>query len=118
MAKQITQFRYYGPNNSKNYPQMVSANISYGSKLISGNLFSGCRSITQLGIQTIPGVRLYLNNSLTPIIIGATGIYELDLEGLTTINNLHFDKTSVNLIDSNANAYLIIDLIYDDEGVK
>ena len=40
--------------------------------------------IIHLGIQTLPGTKIYLNGFYdAPIIIGATGIYELDLEGTT-----------------------------------
>jgi hypothetical protein len=35
--------------------------------------------IVQLGIQSVPGTKFYLNGSNNPIIIGNTGIYELDL---------------------------------------
>jgi hypothetical protein len=40
--------------------------------------------IVHLGIQTLPGTKVYLNSNMdAPVIIGATGIYELDLEGTT-----------------------------------
>jgi hypothetical protein len=43
-----------------------------------------------------------------------TGIYELDLKGLTEINSLQFDAKSINLININDNAYLIVDILYED----
>ena len=78
MAKQIMQFRYYAEGNSKNQPRTINK-----AKLSSGSVFSNYFPITQLGIQALPGTKFYLNNSTTPIIIGSTGIYELDLEGLS-----------------------------------
>lgn len=107
MAKQIMQFRYYADNNSKNQPSKITRR-----ELSSGSIFSKYYPITQLGIQTLPGTKFYLNNSITPIIVGSTGIYELDLEGISEINNLSFDGNSLSAINNNNNAYLIIDIIY------
>lgn len=118
MARKVGQVRFYAEPSSagtssdlanKNYP----ANINK-SKLISGNLFNNL-NIVQLGIQALPGTKLYLNRYNSPIIIGATGIYELNLEGLTYINGIQFDKTSLDNISNNSNAVLIIDYIYEEE---
>lgn len=106
MAKKIMQYRFYGDDNSKNYPDLITS-----SKLISGTAFEDNFPITQLGIQTLPGTKFYLNEGNTPIIIGSTGIYELDLEGLTEINNLSFDARSLKRINEVDSAYLIIDMI-------
>ena len=56
---------------------------------------------------------LYLNNSIEPIIVGSTGIYELELEGISKISSLKFDSKSLKLIADNPNAFLIIDVIYE-----
>ena len=108
MANTIMQFRYYGEKVSNNQPSNISA-----SNLASGHIFSGYLPITQLGIQTLPGTKFYLNNSIYPVVIGSTGIYELDLKGVTQITEIHFDKRSLNLINENNNAYLIVDIIAD-----
>ena len=108
MANKIMQFRYYGEKVSNNQPSNISA-----SNLASGHIFSGYLPITQLGIQTLPGTKFYLNNSIYPVVIGSTGIYELDLKGVTQITEIHFDKRSLNLINENNNAYLIVDIIAD-----
>jgi len=51
---------------------------------------------------------------MTPVIIGYTGIYELDLSNLATeITALSFDENSLKTIKEVANAYLIVDAIYD-----
>ena len=115
MAKRIKQIRYYNDTANNNYP----INAQDGTKptyrnLISGSVFSKYVPIIQLGIQALPGTKFYLNDSNNPIIIGNTGIYELDLQGLTEINSLQFDANSINLIATNDNAYLIVDMIYED----
>ena len=108
MAKKVKQIRYYNDNHGQNYGGPNYRN------LISGSVFSNYMPILQLGIQTIPGTKFYLNGSNNPIIIGNTGIYELNLQGLTEINSLQFEASSVALIKNNESAYLIIDIIYED----
>lgn len=112
MAKQVKQFRYYGDENrANNWPQGLSMR-----QLISGSAFTSCIPILQLGIQALPGTEFYLNNpdDSNPIIIGNTGIYELDLSGLSEIISLRFRQKSLQLISENKNAHLIIDIIYED----
>ena len=115
MKKQIKQFRYYGDNHVKNQPATISAeNIASGSIFFEGNLIS----ITQLGIQTIPGVMVYINSPVEPVIIGSTGIYELNLENMSEISTLSFDPDSFKLIkDASNSAYLVIDAIYNVEDL-
>ena len=112
MARAIKQYRFYSENDA-NHNQPFNISIE---NLVNGNIFDSpsCYPILQLGIQTLPGTKFYLNNSTTPILIGSTGIYELDLEGLSTITDLHFDGPSISSIDANENAYLIIDVITED----
>jgi hypothetical protein len=114
MAKLIKQYRYYNDSDSsRNYP----SNISY-ARLTSGSIFfsdTQLGAITQLGIQALPGTKFYLNNSADPIIIGSTGIYELDLEGVAEISALSFDSKSIDSIKDTNSAYLIVDAIYDVE---
>ena len=108
MSKKIMQFRYYSEGNSKNHP----SNYISKARLASGSIFSSYYPITQIGIQALPGTKFYLNNGISPIIIGSTGIYELDLEGLSEITQLSFDPLSIEAINKNNSAYLIIDIIY------
>ena len=53
-------------------------------------------------------------NTNKTIMIGRTGIYELDLEGISTINLIKFDRSSMNLINQNKEAYLIIDYLFEE----
>ena len=126
MANRIKQYRYYAEavenssnGNEKNQPrEIVSESGGYiptsYNHYVSGLVFGDAFPILQLGVQALPGTKFYLNNALEPIIIGSTGIYELDLEGQTEINAISFDLESMELIKNNNNAFLIVDIIYDD----
>ena len=120
MANKIKQFRYYNDTNNlgKNSPSVVTidgadTNVSY-THYVSGVVFGECFPILQFGIQSLPGTKFYLNNGNDPIIIGSTGIYELDLEGQTEITQIQMDGGSMKTINDNDSAYLIIDIIYDN----
>lgn len=86
--------------------------------LVSGNVFADKTPIYQLGIQALPGTKFYLNESQDPVIIGATGIYELDLHEKSTISALHFDPESIKTIKKSlltGNGFLIVDIVYEEE---
>ena len=100
MAKKIMQYRFFEENGSQNQPN-TSYEMITKNNLINGAIFSNRTPITQLGIQTLPGTKFYLNNSNDPIIIGNTGIYELDLNGLSEITAISFDRASINAIAAN-----------------
>ena len=107
MAKQVIQYRYYGDGNSNNYPNdLKAANLGE-----NGSLFAG-KIIKQIGIQTIPGVKFYINAGKYPIEIGSTGVYELSLNNLVDITQLSFTKDSLAMIDGIG--YLIIDILYEE----
>lgn len=115
--RKLYQFRYYGPKD------MVNAevgNINQPSNVTRQDLQTGAFiadyvPIIQLGIQTMPGVKFYLNNSHDPIIVGNTGIYELNVDNLTEITALNFDYASLELVDRNPRtAYIIIDILYGE----
>lgn len=118
MAKKIKQIRYFNDVSNQNYPTIQSKNGTPPTyrNLISGSVFSNYMPILQLGIQSLPGTKFYLNGSNNPIIIGNTGIYELDLIGMSEINSLQFDAKSIDLIKQSDMAYLIVDIIYEDGG--
>jgi hypothetical protein len=63
----------------------------------------------------LPGTKFYLNgkNGDNSIIIGSTGIYELNTENINiNMTDLRFDYNSIQNIINNHNAYLIVDVIY------
>ena len=108
MAKRIEQVRYYSQLDDRNQPYKVTMN-----KLVAGSVFK--YPIVQLGIQSLPGVKFYINHSTSPIVLGYTGIYDLELNGVTEITHLSFDAASMNLINQNPDSYLIVDFIYESE---
>lgn len=112
MAKVIRQYRFYNENDViRNQPPNVTK-----EQFINGLVFDNpsCYPILQLGIQALPGTKFYLNSGLDPIVIGFTGIYELDLDNQTEIVKLTFNKDSMKVIEDNSNGYLIVDVLYDD----
>lgn len=108
--KKIKQFRYYGVDNLKNTPDAIDKN-----NLITGSIFSKYTPILQLGVQGLPGTSFYINNSPDPIIIGSTGIYELDLNNGVEISSLSFQYESVEEVSINPEAHIIVDVIYEEE---
>lgn len=117
MSKYIRQLRYYKDEDKRNYPinDENEGTISL-NQLINPKFFSQYMPIIHLGIQTIPGVKFYLNDNIktNPIIIGYTGIYELNLENIAEINSLCFDIESIQNIQNIDDAYLIIDMISEE----
>lgn len=111
MAKYVNQVRYYGDANSKN----SSGDVNIRS-LQSGSIFHSTLPIVQLGIQTLPGMKVYINNHTNPVVVGQTGIYELNIDGISYITDLRFDGQTLTTINNKTNnAYLIIDYIYEKE---
>lgn len=109
MAKTVGQVRYYSNNNSANYSSGQYDASQWN--LMHGQAFNHAYPIVQLGVQTLPGTQMYINGSSTPIIIGSTGIYELDIDGLSYITNLAFSENSLKTIANNDTAYLIVDYV-------
>lgn len=106
MANNIQQYRFYEVDSVKNYA------INNVKDLVTGDFLEENIPIIQLGIQAIEGTRFYLNDSTDPIIIGESGIFELELNGITEISKIRFDCASLDSIHKNKNATLIIDTIY------
>ena len=112
MAKKIIQFRYFGELNDKNYPLTITK-----TKLMSGVSFDGYTPIIKLGIQSLPGTKFRLNANQDYIMVGGTGLYELDMtQGSGVITSMNFDEISLINIDENNDAYLLIDILYEEEG--
>ena len=111
MSKVVEQARYYGEsNNPLNWPSGVSR-----SDFVSGEVFKGKYPIRQLGIQAPAGTKFYVNNNLNPIIVGNSGIYDIDFAGVNvSIYKLNFDAASMNQIANN-NSCLIVDYIYGED---
>lgn len=102
---------FYQQIQQLNYPPSL-----YSGNLVSGSAFANCVPIVKLGIQSLPGTRFRFNTNLEWIVLGATGLYEIDLkDSAGSIIDLKFDKQSIQNISDNNNAYLIIDIMYEEE---
>ena len=113
--KRMMQFRFHGVDSQLNYPQ--SSSIYDWTT----NLFFKYGMISHLGIQGEPGVIFYLNDGNNPIVLGNTGIYELDLEGMGRITGLRFDRDNLTTTYNNSfneTHRLIVDIIYDGPEVS
>lgn len=118
MAKKVLQFRYYGENSDKNFPPGVTAEqFTRGQN--GENIFKSKQynviPISQLGIQSLPGTKFYLNGAVNPIVIGVSGIYDLDIKNGARITELCFSQHSMDRIKQELNGYLIVDVLYGEE---
>ena len=122
MGKILKQYRYYGDQSANNSEDRVTL-----EGLVTGTTFFQSNdeyiSIISLGIQTVPGVKFRINEptsgnmSKEGIVIGNTGIFQINLSDGYEITNLRFDRESLELIgNANSNTYLIIDVVYNTEG--
>ena len=120
MAKKLKQFRLYNaPKNTgtgynfdncaKNSPREATL-----EQYESGEVFEAVYPISQLGIQAIPGTKFYLNGSVYPITIGATGIYDLDIKNGARVTGLSFNRESLQDIVTTG-GHLIVDVLYGEE---
>ena len=126
--KKITQLRFFGDSNG--YLNTSDRNVIYHQMdenqpnslssldLSSGDAFTDytAQGILQLGIQALPGTKFNLNANLDPIVIGVSGMYELDLTNSSAVlTSLNFEKDSLEQIDKNPDGYLIIDIVYQED---
>lgn len=76
--------------------------------------------IKRIGIQTMPGVEFSINDSpLSNIVIGPSGIFELDVEASGSIVGKIdlIENTLLRYFEGNSStAYLIMDVIYETGG--
>lgn len=109
MAKKAYQVRFC---TAQNRNETNNATIL---ELESGTAFEHRLPIEQLGIQALPGTKFYLNSSADPIIVGTTGIYELDLTNRSSISGLRFNASSLETIAASETP-LLVDIVYLDEA--
>lgn len=117
--KQMIQYRYYGKDND------LTEGISIDDDKEYYELDYTQKPIYQLGIQSVPGFEFYLNDAENPIIIGASGIYQLDLTNTSArVVKIKIKKEQLEKIDGKTSettsetisypvGYLIIDLVYE-----
>ena len=119
--KKVIQFRYfsdyYYPKNTNdyNYPiNLCSDDLSLANESNVFNKFNN--KILLLRIQTLPGVKFYLNTDLDPYIVGASGVYQIDELHNKSVNlpPLRFSSESLDYISKNPDGFLIIDILYEE----
>ena len=96
-------------NNTSTHNQPVGLTAE---SVINGAIFSGYMPIVQLGVRGLPGTKFYINGNHNPVVIGFTGLFEIDLTNKGTINSLTFDESSIAEIQRNDSAYLVVDMAY------
>ena len=111
--KKIKQFVFYGKKVRDNLgKECFPANLNVWQQ----NLLTDFGPVSHLGIQGEPGVIFYLNHGTDPISIGATGIYELNLEGLGHISALRFDMNTLEEKYDEQESVLhrvLVDIVYE-----
>lgn len=120
MIREVYQFRYYGEGSDKNYHPSMKDKEDYtkinANDLQSGVAFNEYMPVRQLGIQSIPGTKFYLNDSVSPIVIGSTGIYEIELNSLVEIKKLSFDPESIWAVQKSPTFFIIVDILCEKEN--
>lgn len=112
--KKVYQYRYYSPTSS-NDATVGNKNTNATIEFVNGKAFENRTPILQLGIQSIPGTEFYVNGNSSPVIVGITGIYELDLQGEVEISSLRFSPVSLKKIEESQGGYLIVDIVYEED---
>ena len=116
MSKTIKQYRYYGDGNEHNQPQTITKESMYeGDVFVSDAIIQELGMITNVGIQGLPGTKIYINESASPILLGMMGVFELDVSDYGFIYSLKVDYSSAEIIENTENGYLIVDAIYNTE---
>ena len=74
------------------------------------------KPIYKLGIQGYPGLKVLIDDR--PIILGETGIYELDMGSWSTnqvsINKIQFESSQLQTLKDLKTGYIIVDFLYQN----
>lgn len=107
------QITWGGDYNTVNVPADITR-----EQLVNGTAFEPFYPITRLGIQAVPGTRFFINNDVYPLMIGPSGIWEIDASAGTLIRSLQLDNSSIDLnITAQSVPAIIIDMMYMGQGV-
>ena len=108
MTQSFKQYIYCGRGSNHNFPLSLSA-----ESLVNGSFLDSTLPISQLGISSLPGTKIYLNGGSVPVIVGFTGLFEIDLSASGgEITDIRVDPKSISEIERNDSAYLVIDIAY------
>ena len=103
MAKIFKQIRYFGLNSTQNNTTR--------NDLTTGLAVKNNTPLTQLGIRALPGTKFYINGESEPVIVGYTGIFELDFKDVNGVYSIKFDPKSVLAVENIPGGYIIIDML-------
>lgn len=110
MTREVAQYHFgvVGLTDTITLPQLVQG-YEANSPLCD-------KSIVQLGIMGYDGLRFFLNGSDTDgIVIGSSNTYELNVDGMTVITGITFDRNTIRQEPINQ---IIIDIVYEaEEGI-
>ena len=105
MGGKIYQFRYFGEGNEKNYPQYESGRgYKYYAIYEDSDSYDWMQSlgndeiIRKIGVQTLPGAKVYINGNIHGITVGGSGILEFEAKNGTYITEFGFDVNTLNII--------------------
>ena len=108
-----------GTNGTRNSDN-ISFHWEHGTIKSINFLDMPTSGIKRIGIQTIPGVEFSINDSpLSNIVIGPSGIFELDVEASGSIVGKIdlIENTLLRYFEGDSStAYLIMDVIYETGG--
>lgn len=68
-------------------------------KQYTTNILDEDHKIYQLGVQATPGSTLYINNTNNPIVIGPSGIFQVELEDGSYISTVKVNSSNTFYID-------------------
>ena len=111
------QIVYHKDGSVYNNPSGLTRSGGVGSGI--NYVLSNYMPLVQVGIRALPGTKVYFNNNSNPVIVGFNGVFELDFSNSqagAVITSLRIDQNSLQLIEENDSAYLIIDMIYAVRG--
>lgn len=99
------QYVYYNASSANN--------VGINSNFVNTGVLQFNNAIQHIGVQALPGTKFYLGNREYPVIVGFLGFVEIDLTSLgASYSSIEFDMNSINLINNNDSAVLIVDTTY------
>lgn len=104
----------------KIHQEIIRPNASIEKIVIpSNNAVNQNEKIVYLGIQSVPGITFTINGGSdieSLIMVGATGVFELDLQDTDVgINNIEFNMSILNSLNG-PKSQIIVDYITMGEG--
>ena len=104
MEKKFKQIIFCNSDSTENTTGVTIENLNTGA------IFQNYLPLSQLGVRALPGTKFYVNGSDNPVIIGFTGMFEIVLDS-ASITSLAFDRASLERIELDDSAYLIVDML-------